>query len=92
MNNFTFDSKLNDDLTDDINWVFDIDNLGGEMSHIPLMANDNDILKVTGDDSLQITISKEYSKQLPSAKKIMLMIFLAIRSIVCPKCGGVPKA
>ena len=75
-----------------INWVFDINNLGGEMSDIPLIAKDNDIIKVIDSDSLEVTIPKEQSKQIPSAKKIMLMIFLAIRSIVCPKCGGVPKA
>ena len=92
MNNFTFDSKLNQELTNDDNWVFDINNLGGEMSDIPLIAKDNDIIKVIDSDSLEVTIPKEQSKQIPSAKKIMLMIFLAIRSIVCPKCGGVPKA
>ena len=92
MNNFSFDSRINEELTNNDDWVFDVNNLGGEMAEIPLIAKDNDIIKVIGDDSLQVTIPKSQSKTMPSAKKIMLMIFLAIRYIVCPKCGGVPKA
>ncbi len=89
---FSFESNINEDLTDDQNWVFNVNQLGGELSDLPLIAEDNDILTVTGDDSVQITIPKSQSKKFPSAKKIMLMIFLAIRTIVCPECGGVPNA
>ncbi len=92
MNNFSFESKINEELTDNEKWVFDLDKLGGELSDLPYLAKDNDIIKVTGDDTVQITISKDLMKEIPSAKAIMYMIFRAIRSIVCPKCGGAPKA
>lgn len=92
MNSFKFDSAVNKELTTNEAWVLDITNLGGEMSDIPAIAENNDIITVTGDNSIQVTIPKDQSKKFPSAKKIMLMIFLAIRYIVCPDCGGVPKA
>ena len=92
MNSFKFDSAVNEDLTNNEVWVLDITNLEGEMSDIPAIAENNDIITVTGDNSIQVTIPKDQSRRLPSAKKIMLMIFLAIRYIVCPDCGGVPKA
>ena len=89
MNNFSFSSSIDKELSNEKRMAVSLGNFRGELEGIALEAkklSPSKDLKVIDEDTIIIFVDQTRDGKIPSARKLFFLLCKLLKEIFCPEC------